>query len=318
MSSSPVVRGSTFHGNWALTGGDAVYVHGSDAHAAISRSILAFNRNIGAIGCCDSGTVTLSCSDVFGNAGGDWVGCIAGQDTINDNLSEDPMFCASDSGDFRIDLESLCAAVNSPCGFRIGAMDAIECATPVECWGLSATGTPDGIAITWHASLGAAASSFEVQRSTRFGDTFRVLDGTAQEIAPGAFNYLDDDVSYGLPYWYKVQGKGKLGWISLGPVSATQRQAPQTSRFDGSFPNPFNPSADLCFTLREKTSPTIRIFGVSGDLVREIRLGKLESGEHVVRWDGRDSRGHKLPSGVYFCRLITPGAVTSGKLVIVQ
>ena len=69
-------------------------------------------------------TVNLSCCDIYGNSGGDWVGCIADQADINGNLSLEPFFCDTVSGDFHIDSTSPCAADNpmNLCGELLGAL----------------------------------------------------------------------------------------------------------------------------------------------------------------------------------------------------
>jgi hypothetical protein len=74
----------------------------------------------------------VSCSDIYGNAGGggDWVGCLNGLDTVNNNLSADPMFCNPSLGDFRLDARSLCTEANAPACGLIGAW-GIGCDSPV-------------------------------------------------------------------------------------------------------------------------------------------------------------------------------------------
>jgi flagellar hook assembly protein FlgD len=47
----------------------------------------------------------------------------------------------------------------------------------------------------------------------------------------------------------------------------------------------------------------LRIYDPSGRLVRTLAEGDMEAGERNVVWDGRDERGHAVPSGVYFCLL---------------
>jgi hypothetical protein len=51
----------------------------------------------------------LSCSDIYGNAGGDWVGAIADQHGINGNICADPLLCDPENGDFQLDYASPCA-----------------------------------------------------------------------------------------------------------------------------------------------------------------------------------------------------------------
>jgi hypothetical protein len=82
--------------------------------------------------------VSLSRCGVFGNDGGDWIGCIAGQGTINDNFSEDPLFCGEDNPDepFTLHSDSPCASENNPACGLVGARRA-GCETPVKTtsWG---------------------------------------------------------------------------------------------------------------------------------------------------------------------------------------
>jgi predicted outer membrane repeat protein len=70
-------------------------------------SIVAFTRASEAVGCDGSSSATLRYCDVYGNVEGDWVGSIAGQDTIVGNISCDPMFCYPDTGNYYL-LDGSC------------------------------------------------------------------------------------------------------------------------------------------------------------------------------------------------------------------
>ncbi|HKW51772.1 MAG TPA: S8 family serine peptidase [Candidatus Eisenbacteria bacterium] len=72
-------------------------------------------------------------------------------------------------------------------------------------------------------------------------------------------------------------------------------------------PNPFNPATTIRFDLPAPASATLRVYGVDGRLAREWALGLLPAGGHQIEWDGRDSRGREVPSGVYFCRIQVEG-----------
>lgn len=75
---------------------------------------------------CDATSTSLVCCDIYGNAGGDWVGCIADQADQNGNLSADPLFCNPAIQDYGLDAASPCAPGHNPdCGL-IGAW-------PVQC-----------------------------------------------------------------------------------------------------------------------------------------------------------------------------------------
>jgi hypothetical protein len=121
---SPTVTGCTFYDNsYGLTCIDG-------ASPILEQTIIAFNPG-GAIYCQDpSSQPALECCDIFGNTGGDWVGCIEEQYGINGNISEDPVFCDPENGDFTLHEDSPCAPFSPPneeCDL-IGAW-------PVECDG---------------------------------------------------------------------------------------------------------------------------------------------------------------------------------------
>jgi hypothetical protein len=108
---------NTFVGNDAALGSGAFYA----SNATITHNIIAFSPNSAAM-VCSGGTV--SCNNVYGNAGGDAL-C---QDD-GDNISVDPGFCGVlGSGNFSLQSTSACTATNSPCGQLIGALD-VGCGT---------------------------------------------------------------------------------------------------------------------------------------------------------------------------------------------
>ncbi len=72
-------------------------------------------------------------------------------------------------------------------------------------------------------------------------------------------------------------------------------------------PNPFNPATTIRFDLPAPGSATVRVYGVDGRLAREWVMGLLPEGEYHILWDGRDSRGRQVPSGVYFCQIRVEG-----------
>ncbi|MCI0553751.1 MAG: T9SS type A sorting domain-containing protein [Anaerolineae bacterium] len=70
------------------------------------------------------------------------------------------------------------------------------------------------------------------------------------------------------------------------------------------YPNPFNPSTMISFALPENGKVTLRVFTLTGQLVRQVASGDYASGRHEVIWDGKDDRGAAVASGVYFCQIV--------------
>lgn len=121
----------TFAVNSANNGGGICC---DDASLILMNSIIAFSTLGEAVYCAFLCDLTLTCCDIYGNAGGDWVDCIAGQEGINGNISEDPLFCYPENGDFTIGTDSPCAPFSPPnatCDL-IGAWPVV-CETAVCC-----------------------------------------------------------------------------------------------------------------------------------------------------------------------------------------
>lgn len=68
-------------------------------------------------------------------------------------------------------------------------------------------------------------------------------------------------------------------------------------------PNPLNPSTQLSFTLASSGRIRVAVYDTQGRLVRTLLNETRAAGDHVILWDGTDSRGGKVSSGVYFFRL---------------
>jgi len=124
----PTVSGSTFYGN-AGTEGGGIYA-GDGVTLMLENCIVAFSEAGAAVACDPTGAAQLTCCDVYGNEGGDWVGCLEGQLALEGNLAEDPGFCDAAAGIFTVYDDSPCAAEMNPTCGQIGAW-GIGCNRPI-------------------------------------------------------------------------------------------------------------------------------------------------------------------------------------------
>jgi parallel beta-helix repeat protein len=111
--SCPALSRCTLFGNSASSGG-GIWCE-LDSSSQLENTIIAFGPEGEALGCDDSvNDLFLTCCDVYGNAGGDWTGCLADLFGVDGNISEDPLFCDPGSGDFRLHFGSPCAPFTPP------------------------------------------------------------------------------------------------------------------------------------------------------------------------------------------------------------
>lgn len=131
LSSATVIE-CTFYGNSAIPihGGGISCWPGSTLE--IENTIVASSdRGVG-VHCGDGSSAALACCDVYGNAHGDWVGCLADQSGVNGNIEEDPLFCDPGTDDFSLRSDSPCLPGNHPDEDDCGLMGAFPVGCPVS------------------------------------------------------------------------------------------------------------------------------------------------------------------------------------------
>jgi hypothetical protein len=86
-------------------------------------------------------------------------------------------------------------------------------------------------------------------------------------------------------------------------------------------PNPFNPVTTIAFDVPDLGGAVpvlLTIHTVDGSVVRTLVDEVLGAGRHVTVWDGRDGRGLRSASGVYFCRLTVGDASRVRKMTLLK
>jgi flagellar hook assembly protein FlgD len=76
---------------------------------------------------------------------------------------------------------------------------------------------------------------------------------------------------------------------------------------DQNYPNPFNPSTIIRFGLPEQSSVTLKIYDILGREIITLAERTQAAGRYVTEWNGRNSAGVTMSSGIYFYRLEARG-----------
>ena len=116
-------------------------------------------------------------------------------------------------------------------------------------------------------------------------------------------------------YGQNLRPDGSLG----NPTTAVQETAvPTLVTGVQVFPNPFNPRTNIGFTLARNSHLDAAIYDQAGRLVQRLAVGNFAAGQHTLTWQGRDTAGRSLPSGVYLLHLVTDEVVTARTLTLVK
>jgi len=82
-----------------------------------------------------------------------------------------------------------------------------------------------------------------------------------------------------------------------------------------SSPNPFYEETEIKYAIPMKSDVSVRVYDLSGRLVRTLVQQEVKAGTHSARWDGRDEGGSVVPAGVYLYRLMAVDFTSTRKLV---
>ncbi len=88
--------------------------------------------------------------------------------------------------------------------------------------------------------------------------------------------------------------------------------------FARNYPNPFNPTTRIEFNLPQAGHLTLKIFNVRGELVKTLVDETREAGSGHIMWDGTNTRGSRVSSGVYFFEARAAGEVQISKMALVK
>ena len=191
-------------------------------------------------------------------------------------------------------------------------------------WSLSAdpNGQPVSYNISWTATVNGTTVSIDQDTSGRvvfvpLGDIYDVL----QE------NGVEDTLGF---HWSVVSSDGQLMTeASNGPryvifdigymlSSDEELGVPDVFALHQNYPNPFNPVTTIRYDVPEQSNVSVGIYNVLGQKVAELVNQTHQPGFYSVSWDGTNTMGSAMGSGMYFYRINAEKFTAVKKLVLVK
>ncbi len=152
---------------------------------------------------------------------------------------------------------------------------------------------------------------------------YRQGDSYIQEIptftGDGLFTFTSYIKGNNFHLWVAGDGMTLLHFVdyTTDEVKEPNRMISEYALFQN-YPNPFNPSTKITFNIGKNSFTSLRIYDILGREVATLVSGMQSAGKRTVEWNGTNSAGHKVCSGVYFYRLQAGGYVETKKLVLLR
>jgi tetratricopeptide (TPR) repeat protein len=135
----------------------------------------------------------------------------------------------------------------------------------------------------------------------------------------------------------KAQFTGKIAWLKpksvdsylesrdrlLNLISNVKEEdavleVPIKFGLDQNFPNPFNPSTTISYTIPEEAKVTINVYNIKGQLVRKLFANNQVKGEHKLIWNGKNDNGKQASSGLYLIKIDYQGKSITRKALMLK
>ena len=84
------------------------------------------------------------------------------------------------------------------------------------------------------------------------------------------------------------------------------------------YPNPFNPSTTINFSVSDASQVSLKVYNVSGKEVSSLVNGFYSAGNYSIQWDAKDSFGNNLSSGIYIYKLNTNQGILSNTMMLIR
>ena len=129
---------------------------------------------------------------------------------------------------------------------------------------------------------------------------------------------------FGFHLWYlQPDGARRLvDWIMdripTGMPNDSGRSLPSTITLAQNYPNPFNPTTTISFNLPTRSKVRLELFNILGQQVRLLTDETLPAGRHDISFDGRNSNGQLLSSGIYLYRLVSDQVRLTRKMIMLK
>jgi hypothetical protein len=186
----------------------------------------------------------------------------------------------------------------------------------INAW--SATGVQlDGFPLVTKDAVRGTPAVVDLDRD---GDVEIVGVGYDRIVYVWALNAPYDPTKAPWPMFHaNIHRNGLHGYVVVTSVDDGETP-PRALRLEQNYPNPFNPSTRIAYEIAG--GPTDRVllsvYDVTGARVRTLVDGVVKPGRYVATWDGRNTHGQPVSSGIYFYRLSTPTRSLTRKMVLLK
>jgi hypothetical protein len=212
-----------------------------------------------------------------------------------------PLATSGTTSDPVISRNGLTAATLASTAFYIAS--TTSSALPVEMTSFTAVLQGTSALLNWATATEMNNSGFQIERSVEGSGVWAevaFVNGAGTSSSPKTYSYEDKNLAPG-KYVYRIKqidndGAYKYYTASMPKVDAG---VANTFQLDGNFPNPFNPTTNIQFSVPQDGYASLKVYNMLGQEVATLFAGMAKAGHYIPA----TFNASRLASGIYFARL---------------
>jgi hypothetical protein len=118
--------------------------------------------------------------------------------------------------------------------------------------------------------------------------------------------------------FFEILPHSVLQVLKSNTVSTNNAIEPEQYSINNIYPNPFNPSTTISFSLPIRSQVDLSVYNILGNKIATLENKIFERGLHHKTWNGKDNNGVNVGSGVYFCKMKSENFLQVEKLTILK
>lgn len=146
--------------------------------------------------------------------------------------------------------------------------------------------------------------SLKIGDSKNQFETINQIEGRGNTSEKTYYTYEDNIVEVGKIYAYRLVDVSYSGVTTYHDVIYQEVKAPMTFALEQNFPNPFNPSTNIKYSIPVDANVELRIFNILGQEVTTLVDQITRAGFYNIEWDGKDNFNQQVASGLYLYSFI--------------
>jgi len=197
---------------------------------------------------------------------------------------------------------------------------AIETPTPVELSAFSAHVDNDDAILEWSTASESNNYGFEIQRNHNNSSKFEkigLVNGKGTTSAPNHYRFVDSGLANG-SYYYRLKQADYDGTYEFSNVIEIAVGIPGDFRLYQNHPNPFNSSTMISYSLPQDCHVKLTIYNINGRAVYKLVDEFQPAGNYNLNWDGIDSQGTAVSSGVYYYKMETQNDTKFRRMIMLR